>query len=424
MKRFFGALRSKALMYGKNGFWFILDGVLINSAIILTTGAFLAGFFVYLNAPDFIVGIVNTAHVWTTLFALASCFVFNRVKKTKRFLIILNVLARTMICSIAALPHIIGHGGLTIYVAAFLVIGGNIVWSIYAVGGNIWLMATIPRTERSAFIYLRFLWLRVSFALTAIVMGFVLDAFNGSLAGFGVVFSVSFVLSFADILTLLKIPYTSGKERGVNTMTPSLLTAPFRNSQFRNFLAFLLLFNLFLYASASFTSLYLIKYMGFSYKYISTATVLSHIMLIVSTVFWGNFERKKGAIMTIKVTAAIVCLEQFAYAFQFRGNIITPFIAAFCMGLGNGGLNIIFFNFRYSIMPEDNVTNYETWFMVVQGLGIALGPVVGNYIKMAFAFALSGVSVITEFQALYLVASVAAFTIVMLFVGKKLTRKA
>ena len=422
MRSLFGAIRNKALKYGTNGFLFLLDGVFVNAATILTTGAFISGIFVYLKAPDSIVGIVNTANVWATAFALASCFIFNKVKNTKRFLILSSIVARTMICSIVILPHIFGFGATTVGIAAFLVIGGNIVWSVYAVGANIWLMATIPREDRSTFVYLRSLWLRISFALTSIVMGFVLDAFGDRLAGFTLVFALSFVFSISDILVLLKIPYTCGKAKGVNTMNPSLLVAPFRDRVYRNYLIFTFVYYMSIYASASFTSLYLIKYMGFSYKYISIATVLCHVLMIVSIVFWKGMERKNGAVFVLRWSAVVMGLEQFAYGFLFQGNFVVPFIAAFFAGIGSGGFNIIIFSYRYSIMPENNATNYETWFMVIHGLGIIAGPIVGNILRPVLAGVLGGTAMLSEFQAMYFIASAAAFAAVLIFFGKRTKR--
>jgi len=410
------------MICGKNGLLFIVDGVLINAAIILTTGAFISGFFVHLQAPDFLVGLINTANVWATIFALTSFYIFNRIKKTKRFLILTNVVSRSIICSVIALPHFANRGGLTPYYAATMVIVGNLIWSVYNVGANIWLMASIPREERTPFIYMRFLWLRISFTLTSVVMGFVLDAFGGGLIGFTVVFSVSFILSISDVLVLLKIPYVSGEGKNVNTMTPSLLAAPFKNRTFRNFLIFSALFYMSYYASSAFTSLYLIKYMGFSYKVISIILVLTYTVMIVSTVFWRNFEKRKGIIPAFKISAIILALEQLIYGFLFRGNVIIPFIAAFFGGVGSAGFNVIVFNYRYSVMPEDNITNYETWFMVVHGTGILLGPIVGNLLRPALIPLLKGAAWISEFQAMYFIASAAAIISVFFFVGKRMEK--
>jgi MFS family permease len=420
--RYFKWVKSKALIYGTKGFWFLLDGVFVNAAAILTTGAFLSGLFVHLKAPDNIVGIVNTANVWTTVCALASFFIFNKIKKTKRFLILLNITARTLICSIAALPLFLGEGGATVGIATFMVIAGNIIWSIYAVGGNIWMIATIPRVDRSSFIYMRSLWLRISFALTSVVMGFILDSFNGKLIGFTLVFAISFLFSIVDILVLVKIPYTSGKDKGVSTMSPSLLLAPVKDKVFRNFLIFTFLFLMAIYSSGSFTSLYLIKYMGFSYKFISITTVLTHCTMILSTIFWKNFERHRGIVFAFKISAIVYAFEQFSYAFLFKGNYIVPFIAAFFCGVGSGGFNVIISNYRYSIMPEDNTTNYETWFMMVHGLGIMLGPFLGNELRPILSPYLQMIGSFSEFQGVYFIASFLAVGSALIVLRKRVKR--
>ncbi|MDR3120797.1 MAG: MFS transporter, partial [Clostridiales bacterium] len=362
---------------------------------------------------DFVVGIVNTANVWTTVTALASCFIYAKLKNVKRFLLIANFCARFPVCVIALLPLLFGGaaggsgvgtgaGSGLILASALMVIFGNAIWSIYAVGANVWLMSSIPKTIRTPYIYARTMWLRVSFTLSSIVMGIVLDSFADKGAGFVLIFMLSLFFSILDLFTLARIPYQRSEGKGVRAMIPSVLLAPFRDKVYARFLLFIFIFNVMLYASISFTPLYFLKYMSFSYKYTSFVSAVSYACMIVSTLFWRELERRRGIMFVFRASAIVYLLEALNYVVLTPGNLVSPFLAAFFAGFGGGGMNIIIFNYRYEVMPEDNSTNYETWFMVAQGLAIMLGPVIGNLIREALSTVYVGGFAVSNFQQMYL----------------------
>ena len=405
IKNLFSAIKRNALMYGRNSFLFVIDGIFINAAIILTTSAFLTGFFVEINASDFVIGIVNTAYVWAPVTALFSSFIYAKLKNIKRFLIILNLISRFLVCFIVFLPIVLRNNAVLVNLAMIMVITGYIFWSIYSVGSNIWMMSSMPRTIRPAFVYRRMICLRISYTITSIVMGFVLDQFTDRILGFIVVFMISMLFSVLDVLVLTRIPYDneSGRVRDVNTMVPSLLLAPFKDKVYNRFLIFIFVFYLSVYTSYSYTSLYLLKYMKFPYGFVSIVYVVSYIASIMSVMLWRAIEKKKGTVFAFRCTAVVYLMELFLYFFLFNQNVWIPLIAGALSGIGTGGLNIIVFTYRYEIMPEDNCTNYETWFMVIQGLAIMLGPIIGGTVRpLLQTFNFAGTS-ISNFQQMYLI---------------------
>ena len=412
---FFSALKRSAMMYGENGFWFIIEGVLINSALVLSTGAFLTGFFVELNANDFIVGFVGTANIWAPVTALFSCYIYAKLKKTKRFLILSNILSRILLCGIVFLPVISPNSAGLAELAMIIVIVGNILWSIYCVGANIWMMTSVSRTDRTEFIYKRMLWLRISYTLTSLIMGFVLDRFTDRLLGFILVFMLSFLLSIMDIVVLIKIPYGDTESKGVNTMVPTLLLAPFRHREYRRFLLFTLLYYLIVYTSFSFSNLYLLRYLEFPYIYLSIVYTVFYVAQIFSALLWRAIEKKKGAMFVFRCSALSLLVELFLYTFLMGRYAIIPLTAAIFAGFGTGGLNIIMFTYRYDIMPEDNSTNFETWFMVIQGLAIMLGPIIGGIVRpMLSPFSIGSLQ-LSEFQQMYFLSAVMAALMIPLF---------
>ncbi|NSW89130.1 MAG: MFS transporter [Firmicutes bacterium] len=398
---------------------FILDGVVINAAIVLTSGIFLSGYIVLLGGSDFLTGLLNNSLGWASVVALASSLLFERMKRRKKIIITFNILSRLLVCSTIFLPLIIYNNKITLFVLTIMVITGNILWSFFSTGNVVWMMNTVPKDTRKEFIYARMFWLRISFTLFTIVMGFILDALNKSYVGFFIVFVTSLVLSIIDAVILINIEEPENSVNGNKRVNSKQIFEPWENKEYRQYLIFVLLFYLGLFTSVSYTPLYLIRYMEFDYKFISSITVLSYIFMIVSTNFWSKIEWKKGIKFVLRVGAFFIIAEVLVYAFLTKQTYFLLFIASIMSGIGNGGFNVALLNYRYDLMPEDNRTIYESWFGAVYGLGTILAPVLGGYLLGHLPLISNAVSQYGNFQLLYLITFIFDLIIVFVFFGIK-----
>ena len=77
------------------------------------------------------------------------------------------------------------------------------------------------------------------------------------------------------------------------------------------------------------------------------------------------------------------------------------FLAPFFSGIGHSGFNIAVFNYRCELMPTDNRTVYEGWFGAVTGLGILVGPVIGNFIMNRLPVIETALLQHSKFQLMY-----------------------
>jgi len=258
---------------------FIIDGSLINAALVLTTGIFLSGYIVFLGGSDFLVGLLNNSLTWASVAALFSYLIYERMESRKKFLLTLLIVSRLMVCSVIFLPLIFGKGPVTLGILTVTIIVGNVLWGVYAIGASVWMMGSFSKETRNEFIYKRMFWLRISFTLFTIIMGFILDWSGKSYTGFIIVFLTSMVLSLADALVLYNIKEPVNKISENNTFNPKMFFEPFTRKNYRAFLVFIFLFYSSLTISSSFTPLYLIRYLKFDYKFISVINVISYLFL-------------------------------------------------------------------------------------------------------------------------------------------------
>lgn len=380
---------------------FLLDGIFINAAVVLTSGMFLSGFIIFLGGSDFLVGLMNNAMNWAAISGLFSYLLFERMKKRKPLILTLLIVSRVLVCSVVYLPLLFGISSLTRALLSVMTVIGNVLWGIYSVGFSIWMMNSFSSEDRSNFIFKRYFWLRISFTLANICMGFVLDWTGKSYTGFLIVFSTSLLLSLADAAALLGIEepeYVIEKPR----FKLSTFFEPLRDQLYCRFMLFVFLYYASLTMSSSFTSLYLVRYLKLDYKFISFVTVISNFFMIACTRMWRRAEGRIGRIKAFKLTGFIAALEFLLYAFLTKDTLYLLFIAPILAGVGNSGFNIFFVNYRYDLMPEKNRTLYEGWYAAFYGLSLLAGPMIGHFVMNRLPGIENAIFQNGRFQILYL----------------------
>jgi MFS family permease len=392
---------------------FILNGIILNAAAVLSSGVFLSGYIVLLDGSDFLVGLLNNSGVWASIVALFSFMIYERMKKRKKLLLIIHGLSRFMLGSVVFFP-LIFDGRTSLLLTVTFVIVGNILWAVYSVGFTVWLMSCAPKESRNDFIYTRIFWLRISFTVVTLIMGVVLDSFNKSYTGFVVVFSTSLVFSFLDLIILSNIEEVPHVVEEKTKITKALFFKPLTADEYKGFLAFVFLFYCSTTISSSFTSVYLIRYLQLDYSYISAVNVLSYIFMIVSIRYWRKIEGKHNVKFVFKISALFVISEFLIYGFVREETVVLLFLCSVLAGIGNGGFNIAILTYRYDIMPESDKTLYEAWFGAIYGISTLAGPFIGGWlIKVLPEISIFALK-FNHFQIMYLVTFATSILIIFL----------
>jgi hypothetical protein len=398
----------------KSQILFIFDGIFVNAAVVLTMGVFLSGYIIYLKGSDFLVGLLNNSSAWASIVAVASFFIYKRMKKRKKFLIVMNILSRVLVCSIIFLPLFSSDQALVIDTVVVMVILGNVFWGIYSIGSTVWLISVLSPQLRNEYINVRMLCLRISFTFFTFIMGFVLEWFHKSYTGFLIIFSTSLLLSFADIIVLSKIKEPRVVQDENDNKSRTGFFTPLKDRPYREFLLFIFFFYFCITISSSFTPLYLIRYLKMDYRFISSINLIAYVTMIVCTMFWGRIERKNGQKFVFKVTSFFVICEYLIYSFLNEKTHFLLFFSAIIGGIGNSGFNISVFAYRYEIIPENSRTIYEGWFGAAYGLSLFASPFIGNIFLRKLPVLKNAVYTHSDFQLMYIISFLLALVVIFL----------
>ena len=399
--------------YKNSQILFIIDAAVINAAYILTSGVFLSGFVISLKASDFIVAFLNNAGIWASILSIFSFLILERIKRRKKLLIITNIISRIFVSGIVFVPLFFTNQKLIIAIVAIMVIIADILWGIYQLGWMIWYMEIAPEGKKNDYVYLRMFLVRIAFTITTLVMGYVLDYYNKSYTGFLVVFISSLILSIVDIIILIFVEEPEYKVPERSRSKKDMFLEPFKSIEFRKFLVFIFAFYLFLTISTSFTSIYLIRYLNFDYGFISTINVISYIVMILGTKFWGKLQNKYGNIFVLKYSAIFVIADFLIYFLLTEKTYFLLFLSCLVGGIGNGGFNIAIMAYRFEIMPESAKSIYEGWFKAIYGASVLIAPVIGELLIKIMPDLSKMVFPISKFQFLYIISFVTGGLVVL-----------
>ncbi len=366
--------------YDRDSILFIADAVIINAAYTLTTGSVLSGYAYLLGGNDFITAILNNSTNFSTVLCLFSFIIFERLKKRKNLLLIMNLLSRAMMFGILFLPGMDTTGSTKLAMLAAMVIIADIIWGIYRVGWIVWMMNILPPGSKTKYIYFRMLTLRIGVSLATIASGLVLDHYGKGYAGFAVIFTASFIMSVVDVVILSFVRedrYITDEAAKPSTFR-ELMFQPAANGEYRNFLVFMLFFYLFETMASSFTPIYMIKYLKFDYRFITAVNAYTIIIMIIANRVWQKVEIRKGYNAVLGATAFIIASEMLVLSFLTKNTWYIVFLSATLRGIGFGGFNVSIFTYRYAIMPPSGKTLFEGWFYFMSGLGMLAAPFAGS----------------------------------------------
>ncbi|MCX7842518.1 MAG: hypothetical protein N2489_05535 [Clostridia bacterium] len=404
--------------YEKSQRLLFLDAILIGFSFVLTIGIFLSGFMIHINASDFIVGLVNSSANWGAIASVFSFILLNKIKKTKQLLIMLFFISRFFVCGIVFLPFIIKNREILIYCTAVLVITGNLIWGIFSVGFSLWVMGLLNEETRNEYMYIRMFYIRIFFTIASLLMGFILDMMGKSFEGFLLIFSISLITSILDGIILLNVQEVPISLGGNNKSVIIDFFEPIKHKPFIMFLLFYFVFELLLNIVYSYIPVYFIKYLMLDYKIMSIYNTLFYVSMAFFTRYWGFIHIKKGVKYVFICTCILLIFEIFLYSITGRGTIFLLYIAAVASGMGFSGFTVVTFTYRYSLMPINSKSLFESWSNLFIGVSTLLAPVIGALAIKVLSVFKNYSNSLNEFKLMFFLAAVLSGLFVFAFMQR------
>ena len=362
--------------------WFIKQAIFGTAFAALVGGVFLSGLFIEMGTPDYLMGYIPFIGSIAGIMLIFAGLVIERVKNRKKFIIILNILAKSLIVSAVWIPAFV-RWEIAPFIMLPIVFLGYSLQAFMGITINSWFVDVVDSRIRGRFMSTKQIFALIISATFPVIAGRFLDSFMNKYIVFCVLYSIAWLFMWLETYSFTKIHDPGFKTLGKGKIKfKDLFTKPVKNKEFMKLMAMLGFFYFSWYMTMSFASVYQIRYLGIPYTFITAMGVINPILQMIWYPMWGKLTDKYGPQFIIRVALwmyvlqAVLwfCMTSGSYYFimpllQVNASLIGP---AFMLGI---------FNTKYSVIPQEGRSIYDGFYMAAVGGIILLAPTIGNLLK-------------------------------------------
>lgn len=404
--------------------YFIMQAIFGTVVVSLFMGVFMAGLYIYMGAPDSIMGYIPIIPNIAGIFLIFTGSLTERVKNVKRLVIILNFISKTLLFSAVWIPLFVSWGK-AIYIMLPLTFFGFTINAIMGILVNSWFIDTIDMSIRGRYMGARSVFTLVVSAILPVIAGKFLDGFWDRYFAFCIIYSVAWLFSMFESASFYKITNPPVHEERKKVKLRQLISTPLRNKSFMKFMSVQVIFHLVWFMSMTFASVYEIRYMEISYTYLTLMGSVNAVVQMLLYPVWGKIIDKYGTNVVMRIALFLYMVHVGIYFFMLKGNA-----PVFILILNiNGAIlspawALSTFNERFSTIPKEGRTIYDSFFTTVLGLTILTAPTLGNLLRGLIVKSNISFIPFPEFKLLFILTFVLlmALNITLLFKSKKETQ--
>ena len=368
--------------FRKSQNYFILQVIFATIFTLLTGGVYISGFAIYLGASDEIVSYITTIPNICCIFLVIGCIFLEGVKSPKKAVVTMVVISKFFICSIVTIPLFVQSEMRQVVLLAVMIIA-YIIQALYGTVLNKWFVSVVPDNIRGRYFSVRQFFALLVNVILPLITGRFMDTVADQYTGFIVLFSLGLLSMVVEVLMYLNIeePPVESLEKG-KIKIYDVVRIPLKNREFFRYSFVLFVFYLFLYLSASFKSVYMIRYLEMSYTFINFITILPAVMQMFMIRLWGRVSDKYGHKFVMNTSMWFFAAEALFWGLVSKTTMVL-FIPVACIfsAIANSGFAVGAFNRRYEIIPEKGRTLYDGFYSAIVGVALLLAPILGGAVK-------------------------------------------
>ncbi len=335
---------------------------------LLVTGAFLATLTAQLGMSDSLTGIISSFTSLGCLFQMIS--VIFRRGSVKKFVITLSLLNQALFILLYLIP--LGRAPYLKYLFIACLFFALFIYNIAHPKKIDWLMSMVEESRRGIFTANKEIISLITGIVFNMVMGALMDYFKlrgqtktALILGAVTLFSLS-------ILHVTTISLAIDKQSTENKKSKFSFKESFSVLRDKNALKLIMVFILWYvsnYASYSFYGTYQIKELGFTLTTVSTITIVSSIVRIFVSRFWGAYADKNGFAKMLCICLGVTVVAHIFAAFSTPANGIVMFtLYTVFYYIGQGGICSGLINICFDYMPFTKRADFMAFAQAFAGL--------------------------------------------------------
>lgn len=397
----------------------IIQGLFSNIHITLTGGMFLTGFALYLGATPFHIGLLAAIPALLTSFGFVSAYLVNRLQHRKPLTIVTSGISR-LLFFIPALLLLFNYKPSLSY---FLILIGvfNALLTIADNSWLSWMSDLVPRESRGRFFGIR----NTGMGLIGMIMSFsgarFLDhykAIGQNNFGFGIIFLVASIAATIGTILLTQQPeIVKPRER---SSLKKIVTAPFKDTNFRKFLKFVGFWNLTSGFAGPFYIVFMLQNLKMSYSTVAIYSIIANLVILVFQPLWGKAIDRFRSKPVLFINFFVIGFLPLIWIFPTPLFLFPVWLDAFITGVFWPGVNLSVFNIVFSLSDnEEQKESYFAMYATLAGICGFISALLGGYLAgllKGFHLQVFGLNIV-NYQLFFIFAGLTRFIALFLLKG-------
>lgn len=341
---------------------FVVEGIAGNGQVMLSGGAFLAGFIHLLKGSDALIGYITVIPLMTGMFQVISPLVFERLNSRKALILKMIVPLRLALALIYLLPLALMPLGVSLKV---LVV---IYASCYALNAFVmppfinWLAEVTPVGIRGSYIARRHRLSLIVSSILTIGLSAMLDyteSIERPYLGFVIISLFLLLFGILSIYAVSHMDEVPIEKQSKRYSLKEVFLIPLKSQKYRQFVAFFALWQFSLQIAAPFIQVYMIKNLDLPYTFIMSMWVINVVGNIVSAKGWGRLTDRRQPYPIAMAATLLMAMVHVTWGFVGIQNYswLVPLLSV-GTGFAASGMNITMFGLQFLASKEEGRTMY------------------------------------------------------------------
>jgi MFS family permease len=383
----------------------LYDGLASEAMGSLTTGVFLAGFAVELGASNFAIGVLASVPFFVQLLQIPAVILVEHIRARRAICVWASGIGRVFLLA-AALPPLLASHAAIVALTSFLAIHQG-MGAISGCAWNSWMRDLVPDTEQGRFFGRRTAATTALSVALALLGGALVDVWKnyvpGSPAiGYSCLFALSGMIGLYGVYLLGLTPEPPMPAVRRYSHPLGIISAPFRDANFRRLIVFLSSWNFSINLAAPFFTVYMLKTLGYPMTTIMVLSIVSQLSNLAALSIWGSLIDRFGNKAVLGVSAPLFLACMLAWSLtglpSIQAIVFYALVAIhILMGISTAGVALASNNLAMRLSPSGEATSYLAANGVVTSVCAAVAPIVGGLgadffasHRLTFAFTWTG----------------------------------
>jgi len=325
----------------------------------LSSSALIVAYALYLGMSELFIGLFLSLRIIFMVVAVFSSPLFSKIGQSKSAVITMAFLYRASAYAVILIPFITGDVLIRAIIFCVLMSLSSIFAHFnYAPLVN-WRMQMLkPDDQKKFFAQKNFVVLLLT-AILSLTLSYLLDTYvdtNFAYGMFVIILSTIMVLALIEFVFrafMYKPPITEKS----NVSVLETIVMPMKNKNSRQTILFCVFLTFFVSLGTLYLPVYLIKYLEFSFLYITVLLIISTVGGMLAGFVFGKLAvRKKNYNLTLVVGTSLMIINLGLYSILGDAVVFLVPVLAFIFGFGATGFNL----FEGIAIHENAPSEYKT----------------------------------------------------------------